>query len=681
MCLYVWIFSSRAMELKKEIGTYEIKGKIGHGNFGTVFSAVSKETNQKVAIKRIPRFDIEEEEKAIQQEIRILIQLKHPNIVQFEDLMITEDFYYIVFEHCKYGDLDEFINEKFPETKCLPEHQAHKLFQQIFSGMRAMNNRRIVHRDLKLANILIGDDYVIKIADFGWSRYTEGDRPMLKTFAGTPITAAPEVLMQQTYSEKCDIWSLGVILYKVLVGKFPFEATQTLGSLIKQIMSRKEITFPEHISESVKSLILSMLTIDTSQRIGFTELFQHPWVTGIGLNPSLIFEDTNETVSLKSSPSWYPDTSKEFKEIYYAKINKSEKFNDYSVKKVLGHGMSHIIYFATENLTGRKVAIKVVGRYNRVEDEMIEREIEAMKLLDHPNILKLLCTHKNDDAYYLVYEYCENLDLQTFIKKNYPKNRIPEYQAMKLAHQIFAGVYAMREAKIIHRDLKLRNILISDDYTIKIGGFDNARALASKDEMLSSFRGTPLIVAPEVMEQKGYNSTCDIWSLGVCLYIILIGNYPFYPSSFSLHELLHEIKTTVPVYPNYISGLGKQLLSSMLCVDPKARINFKELFGHPWVSGGVIGFNPSKLVQWYPATHQMYIEMVYLQKKLATEKAVARMESNGTSQMDSNMSVLLRATTFRRNSELAPRLLKSKTEKFPVPEDKQKAQNLLKWIG
>jgi serine/threonine-protein kinase ULK/ATG1 len=159
----------------------------------------------------------------VKKEISIMKELDHKNIVRYIDDFRDKGEWYIVLEYCGKGDLDHFKQKvgKIPEQHC-------KMFiEGILEALVELHKKKIAHRDLKLANILITDDYKLKLADFGFSKDYESG--YMKTFCGSPITMAPEILKRETYNEKCDVWSLGVITYMLLYRIPPFLPTKAEG--------------------------------------------------------------------------------------------------------------------------------------------------------------------------------------------------------------------------------------------------------------------------------------------------------------------------------------------------------------------------------------------------------------------------------------------------------------------
>lgn len=273
---------------ERGIGNYQILNQIGKGAFGIVYKGRHRATKMPVAIKELPRQQKKNSLESIRKEVRLLLKLHHPNIVNLLAFYNDDSNCYLILEYCPNGDLKKFVAKYFP-NKQIPEPQARKLFQQIFSGIKAMHASNIVHRDLKLDNILLGENFVPKIADFGLGRTIEGS-DIFTTYCGTPVMMAPEVV-GRVYDAKCDIWSLGMMLYEILYGKLPFkQPLKTRGDIMKALSQPDWLEFPNTISlsEAAKDLISSMLSVDPNSRINYEDLFNHPWVTGNAAIPSLM---------------------------------------------------------------------------------------------------------------------------------------------------------------------------------------------------------------------------------------------------------------------------------------------------------------------------------------------------------------------------------------------------------
>lgn len=181
--------------------------------------AEHRETCEKVAIKILEKDRITSSNnlKRIRNEIEILRKLKHRNIAKIYQVLENTKFIYIVMENCIGGDLNSYISKK----KRLDEFEAIRFFGKILDAVEYMHTQKIAHRDLKLENLMLGEDKVLKIIDFGLSKQYEG---LLSSSCGTPCYSAPEMLRGEQYDGlQIDIWGAGVILFVLVCGYLPFE--------------------------------------------------------------------------------------------------------------------------------------------------------------------------------------------------------------------------------------------------------------------------------------------------------------------------------------------------------------------------------------------------------------------------------------------------------------------------
>ena len=280
------------LSVKQDILVIEEKGNpskkykptkvLGSGSFGCVYEAKNTTFGNKVAMKVIKK-DKENEldEQEIRNEINILKQLNHPNIVKIYEFYISENHYYIITEFCKEGELFSYIKNKYSER------QLAVLFYQVFSGLWYLHENKILHRDIKLENIMIdgkekdkttGEElFWAKIIDFGTAKLFEKNKKE-KDVVGSSYYIAPEVL-KQNYNEKCDTWSVGVILYMTLVGRAPFDGKDD-EEIIYKINSidynKNEPRLVKH-SDEVRDLVSHLLDKNIERRYSAKEALNHPW--------------------------------------------------------------------------------------------------------------------------------------------------------------------------------------------------------------------------------------------------------------------------------------------------------------------------------------------------------------------------------------------------------------------
>eukprot|EP00039_Didymoeca_costata_P027393 m.18312 g.18312 ORF g.18312 m.18312 type:complete len:495 (+) comp6279_c0_seq1:248-1732(+) len=295
-------------ESKEEnVGTvsekYVVKQQLGAGANGTVRIAVHRQTGIKVAIKTVEKRKIKTlldknpgtpltEENL--QEISIVRNLKHANIVAVHEMIEDKTQVHIVMDLAGGGDLfDRVVSRKY-----LPEDQCKWIFVQLLQGVAYLHSRNITHRDLKPENILLENSNarcLIKIADFGLAK-AAGPSSLMKTTCGTPCYQAPEIYREEIslekglprsgYSSAVDMWSLGVILYICLVGYPPFadklKHEKRIYTLRDQILQGIYF-FPKQswsrISPEAISLIKRMMVVDPAKRITAVEALEHPWLS------------------------------------------------------------------------------------------------------------------------------------------------------------------------------------------------------------------------------------------------------------------------------------------------------------------------------------------------------------------------------------------------------------------
>ena len=259
---------------EKIICDFIIKETLGKGAFGVVKLAINSQTGEKVAIKIINESKIPKEQKLhFQREIDILKNIKHPNIIRLLSYINKERQLYLITEYIKGIELYQYISLK----KKVEESEACFYFQQIICGLEYLHKMGISHRDIKAENILV-DHYLkeIKIIDFGLSNKYSDNSELLSTLCGSPLYAAPEVLIGKGYKPRpVDIWSAGILLYFMLSGKLPFHADSD-EELYKKIIDAK-ISDIKGISKEGNDLIKQILNPNPRKRLSIAKIKKHPW--------------------------------------------------------------------------------------------------------------------------------------------------------------------------------------------------------------------------------------------------------------------------------------------------------------------------------------------------------------------------------------------------------------------
>ncbi|CCC09037.1 unnamed protein product [Sordaria macrospora k-hell] len=260
------------MRTEQRIGAYNIVKTLGEGSFGKVKLAVHRSTGQQVALKIIARKKLisRDMQGRVEREIEYLQLLRHPHIIKLYTVIKTPTEIIMVLEYAG-GELFDYIVQHGK----MKEDEARRFFQQMLCAVEYCHRHKIVHRDLKPENLLLDENLNVKIADFGLSNImTDGN--FLKTSCGSPNYAAPEVIGGKLYAgPEVDVWSCGVILYVLLVGRLPFD-DEHIPSLFAKI-ARGSYMVPTWMSPGAASLIKKMLVVNPVQRATIDEIRQDPW--------------------------------------------------------------------------------------------------------------------------------------------------------------------------------------------------------------------------------------------------------------------------------------------------------------------------------------------------------------------------------------------------------------------
>ena len=264
------------------LDNYEVLKQLGKGGYGKVYRVKNLKTGEirackhlsKLSIKNLPKFE---------REINILKKSDHPNIIKLYEIFESKRSLYLIMEECKGGEVFDKIIEHIQNKKMYTEKDAANMFQQMMSAVEYCHNNGICHRDLKPENLLYLNqgpeiNNPIKVIDFGLSQVISPDRK-LKTKVGTAYYVAPEIL-KGSYTEKCDIWSAGVILYIFLSGDPPFNGPN--DNAIYNKISKLKFDYPDKkwskISNEAKDLINHMIAPE-KQRYNAKQVLSHPWLT------------------------------------------------------------------------------------------------------------------------------------------------------------------------------------------------------------------------------------------------------------------------------------------------------------------------------------------------------------------------------------------------------------------
>ena len=287
---------------KMKLDDYELEKCIGKGVFGQVYLTSKKGSSTKFATKIINREEIEKTDamKYIKNELVILQYLNHPNIVKFQDVKKTKKNYYIIMEYCNGGELAKAL-EKYMQkySKPFPEEIVQHIMKQIISAFKYIHERKIIHRDVNLQNILLHYENEedkenlnimkaqVKVIDFGFActinktypEYTLKDNPIIfdHPLIIKKLNSSSKKPRQLGYNESADIWSIGSICYEMLIGRLVFDADNK-EELVKKVESG-EYSIPTTFSHEAVSFLNGMLQYEAKNRLTAEQLSRYDFLT------------------------------------------------------------------------------------------------------------------------------------------------------------------------------------------------------------------------------------------------------------------------------------------------------------------------------------------------------------------------------------------------------------------
>lgn len=252
---------------------------------------------------------------------------------------------------------------------------------------------------------------------------------------------------------------------------------------------------------------------------------------------------------------------------------------DYRIIELVGEGSFGKVWKARRTGSLQTVAVKLITKHGKNEKDIknLRQEIDILRKLQHDNIIQMLDAFETKTDFCVVTEFAQG-ELFQILEDD---QSLPENVVRNIARQLVKALHYLHLNRIIHRDMKPQNILISANGTVKLCDFGFARAMSHNTLVVTSIKGTPLYMAPELVQEQPYNHTVDLWSLGVILYELFIGQPPFYTNS--IYTLIKQIVRDPVRYPSSMSSEFRSFLQGLLEKQPTRRLDWPQLLDHPFV--------------------------------------------------------------------------------------------------
>ena len=514
--------------------------------------------------------DMEAFVQGLIEQVKNMLILGQQNInsVQLYQCFLTKNEFAIVMELC-----DTDLMTKFCSQNAFSLQEVRGILNQLNNTFRIMANNNIIHGDLKLDNILVKyinsnkNSYILKLTDYGVSNKFMLDictKFRAKTAIGE--NTSPEMLISKdNYGQECDLWSLGILIHLLLTKNYPYPGNSD-KEILNNIYKNGMRSIVKTGNNEFDHLLRRLLTKNPKDRLTWNEYFSHPFFTG------------------------------------------GDYWKFYSKEKQLGKGLYYTVWKCQNiNRRGEYRAIKIIDfksiqsafskqylRYPTEQDMKVYinhliTETENMELIGGQNEVNINTVKfyeyfitKNDFA--IVMELCDTDLKKLSIAKN--KTFTPE-EIYGILTQLNNTFKIMAKYNLIHRDIKLENILVkyngysNSNPTFKLTGYELSKQILNLVEKFHGKIGDYKYMAPEILKGEPFNQECDLWSLGVCIYLLCFKKYPFEGNT--QDQVLKEIDKNPPEYLLKTNNQSlNSLISRLLNKDPRKRMTWNEYFNSPF---------------------------------------------------------------------------------------------------
>ena len=397
---------------------FQIISKLGEGAYSTVFKVKRVVDNQIYALKKVKLLNLSEKEKENSlNEVRILASVKSNFVVSYKEAFFDEkdNTLCIVMEFADRGDLYQKIVAHKKSAKFFEESDIWRIFIQLVKGLQALHDIKILHRDMKSANVFLFSNGCAKLGDLNVSKVAR--RGLGYTQTGTPYYASPEVWKDKPYDHKSDVWSLGCVLYEMITLKPPFRAKDMEG-LFNKVCKGQYNRIPDRFSDDLFKIVQYLLQVNSIQRPSCEQILQHPIILKrIEYFKSFGAEDENEdkcllkTIHMPKNLLFLsdklpkPNYDKQFKDTNkvindddgknYRSFNKMGILNNNISNININNEMSKESNSYINNIIGIKRPLKLIPLSNNNINNIIEREKENILMNKENNKQELFQHNKN----------------------------------------------------------------------------------------------------------------------------------------------------------------------------------------------------------------------------------------------------------------------------------------------
>jgi serine/threonine protein kinase/tetratricopeptide (TPR) repeat protein len=547
---------------------YEILKRLGEGGMGAVYKARDHELDRLVALKVIrPELaghpDIL---RRFKQELILARQVTHKNVVRIFDLGSADGRKFITMDYIEGRDLKSILVERGK----LPPDEVVPIFQQICRGLEAAHVEGVVHRDLKPQNVMLDDAGRVWLMDFGLARSMElAGMTRTGVLMGTPDYMSPEQARAEKVDARSDLFSLGIIVYEMLIGQLPFQAETLMAKLLQRVQQRAKpvAEIDSSIPAPLSAVVAKCLEPNVAKRYQSVRE---------------ILDDLSRSMQATEIAGATPTAaaiSAEASVISMEALGPGAQFGPrYRIDSEIGEGGMGKVYKAYDSDLDRTVALKLI-RPELARDSSsllrFKQELLLASRISHRNILRIHDLGDVGGVKFISMAYIQGMDLHELIAK---MGKLQTERVVNIAKQLAGALEAAHAEGVVHRDLKPRNVLITVEDHVYVSDFGLAKSLDAETTAMTragEVLGTPRYMSPEQAESKAADHRSDLYSLGVILYEMSTGEVPFTGES-SLQVMFQHVQQT-PKDPRLLNPETPEYLASIIlkCLEKDPALRYQ----------------------------------------------------------------------------------------------------------
>jgi serine/threonine protein kinase/Tol biopolymer transport system component len=560
----------------RTLGHYQIVEQLGEGNMGVVYKARDRELDRYVALKVLHRRLASSPEfiARFEREAKVISALNHPNIATIYGVSQADGLRFLILEYLPGGTLRLKL-QKLAEGERFPILDVVQFALQVAEGLAHAHRRGVVHRDVKTDNVMLTEEGVLKVTDFGVAKI-EMDLGLTEegSVVGTMAYMSPEQVQGVGVDFRSDIYSFGVVVYELATGQLPFPSYHSAALIYDVVNSAPPAIaqFRDDVPPALERVVGECLRKQPEQR---------PASMG---DIAVILESLRGELRSGSTASRHdrPRVAEE-----PAGLAAGRLLGHYRLEARIGEGGMGVVYRARDTRLDRPVALKVLSAQavaNTQRKKRFVQEAKAASALNHPNIVTIHDISESDGYSYIAMEYIAGKTLDRLIAGN----GLPLGEALRYAVQTADALAMAHASGIVHRDIKPANVMITPDGLVKLLDFGLAKLTeplgeaspASGDLSAQTPRteegvilGTVAYMSPEQAEGKAIDARSDIFSFGSLLFEMVTGRRAFQGESkiSVLAAILHQEPPAVRELSAAIPGEVERTIIRCLRKDPNRR--------------------------------------------------------------------------------------------------------------